>query len=176
MEETEKSRIVYRGPFFLLREDRVVLPGGARKKRLVLEHPGAVAAVPLLEDGRVILVRQYRKAVERETLEIPAGKLKKGETPLQCIRRELVEETGYRAGKLEKLLSYYPSFGISNEIIHLYSARNLRLIGPPQGDESYLKIVILPLTEVERLIRAGKIRDSKTIIGIRALEKLGNTL
>ena len=174
MEKTKKSRIVYRGPFFLLREDQVVIPGGAKKIRLVLEHPGAAAAVPLLEDGRVILVRQYRKAIERETLEIPAGKLEEGETPLQCVRRELVEETGYRAGRLNKLLSYYPSFGISNEIIHLYSARNLRRIGEPEGDESYLSTVILPLAEVRRLIQRGKIRDSKTIIGIQALTKMKN--
>jgi len=171
-EETEKSRVVYRGPFFLLREHRVVVPGGARKIRLVLEHPGAAAAVPILPDGRIVLVRQYRKAVERETLEIPAGKLEAGETPLQCLRRELIEETGYRAGRLKKLLSFYPSFGISDEIIHVYLARNLRRIGEPRGDESCLKTVFLPLGKVKELIRAGKIRDSKTIIGIQALENM----
>ncbi len=175
MEQTKKSRIVYRGPFFLLREDRVAIPGGGEKIRLILEHPGAAAAVPLLKDGRVILVRQYRKAIERETLEIPAGKLEKGETPLQCLRRELIEETGYRAGKLNKLISYYPSFGISDEIIHIYLARNLRRIGLPRGDESYLKTVFLPLEKVKGMIERGKIRDSKTIIGIQALENRGTT-
>jgi ADP-ribose pyrophosphatase len=171
MESTETKRIVYRGPFFLLREHKIRFPDGRRGKRIILEHPGAVAALPLLPDGKIIMVSQYRKAIERETLEIPAGKREKGESPEKCIRRELVEETGFRAGILTELFSYYPSFGISNEIIHIYLARKLRRSESSRADETYLERLILPLEEVKKRIAAGEVKDSKTIIGIWALER-----
>ena len=166
---TKKSRVIYRGPFFSLREYLIEFPNGEEKTRIILEHPGAVAAVPLLDDGRIIMVRQYRKAVDRITLEIPAGKQEEGEEPEKCIRRELIEETGYRAGRLRHLRSYYPSFGISSEIIHVYLAEDLQPADRPGGDESFLERVILPLDEVKEMIEAGKIMDSKTIIGIREI-------
>ncbi len=167
----KKSRVIYRGPFFSLREYLIDFPNGEEKTRVILEHPGAVAAVPLLDDGRIILVRQYRKAADRVTLEIPAGKQEEGEEPEECIRRELIEETGYRAGKLIHLRSYYPSIGISSEIIHVYLAEDLQPADRSGGDESCLEPVILPLDEVKELIDAEKIMDSKTIIGIRELTK-----
>ena len=168
------SRIVYQGPFFQLREHREVRDGGGEKKRFVLEHPGAAAAVPLLPGRRVVMVEQFRKAVEQRTLEIPAGKLEKGETPEECLKRELIEETGYRAGKLEHLASFHPSFGISNEVIHIYLARGLKKALAQDGDEDGLRTIVLPLPEVERLIAAGQITDAKTIIGIAAaVRRLG---
>ena len=168
-ETTIKKRPVFRGPFFTLREHRVRIPGGGEKRRYILEHPGAVAAVCLFPGDRVLLVRQFRKALERETLEIPAGKMERGEKPLDTMRRELLEETGYRAGSLKHLVSYYPTLGMSTEIIHVYLAQNLRRAKSPARDEAAIDAVILPRRDVEKMIRAGKIRDSKTIIGLWAL-------
>jgi ADP-ribose diphosphatase len=169
---TKSSREIYRGPFFSLQEYLVEFPNGEEKKRIILEHPGAAAAVALLPDGKILLVRQYRQAAEKITLEIPAGKMDEGETPEDCIRRELVEETGYRTDKLTHLRSYYPSLGISSEIIHIYLAKELHPVESSGGDEIALEPVIIPLEEVKRLIEAGEIMDSKTIIGIRELERI----
>ena len=168
--QTKSSREIYRGPFFSLQEYLVEFPNGEEKKRIILEHPGAAAAVPLLPDGRILMVRQYRKAAGKVTLEIPAGKLDKGETPEDCIRRELMEETGYRTEKLTHLRSYYPSCGISSEIIHVYLAEDLKPVGASGGDEIALEPTIVPLEDVKRMIESGEIMDSKTIIGIRELE------
>jgi len=172
MEKSIKSSVVCRGPFFLLREHRVTLPDGKEAPRFVLEHPGAVAAVCRLPGEKVILVEQFRKAIERISLEIPAGKLEAGETPEECIKRELIEETGLRAGRLRKLISYYPSCGISDEIIHIYLAEELVKTSRGEIDEVGLKTVILPLGKLKRMIATGKILDSKTIIGVWALEML----
>jgi len=169
---TRSSREIYRGPFFSLREYLVEFPNGEEKTRIILEHPGAAAAVALLPDRRILMVRQYRKAAGKVTLEIPAGKVDEGETPEECIERELMEETGYRTEKLTHLRSYYPSFGISSEIIHVYLAAGLKPDNSGAGDEICLERVILPLEEVKELIESGEIMDSKTIIGIRELERI----
>jgi ADP-ribose pyrophosphatase len=168
-EKTVKKRSVFTGPFFTLREHLVRLPAGEKKRRYILEHPGAVAAVALFPGDRVLLVRQFRKALERETLEIPAGKMERGEKPADTMRRELMEETGYRAGKLKLLVSYYPTLGMSTEIIHVYLARDLRRAKAAARDEAAIDAVLLPRRKVEEMIRTGKIRDSKTIIGLWAL-------
>ncbi len=168
----EKAKVLLRGPFFTLRRYRVTHPDGEKKDRIILEHPGAAGAVPLLPGGRILMVQQYRAAAGRETLEIPAGKLEPGETPEESIRRELIEETGYRAGSLKHLRSYYPSMGISDEIIHIFRAEALTLIGEPSGEETGLKTVILPLDEVREKIESGEILDSKTIIAVRELDLL----
>ncbi len=168
-EKTIRERSIFQGPFFTLREHRVRIPGGGEKRRYVLEHPGAVAAVALFPGDRVLLVRQFRKALERETLEIPAGKMERGESPAATMRRELMEETGFRAGSLKRLVSYYPTLGMSTEIIHVYLARGLRRAPETARDEAAIETILLPRRKVEGMIRAGKIRDSKTIIGLWAL-------
>ncbi len=165
-----KGEIILRGPFFRLRRYRVGYPNGQEKERIILEHPGAAAALPLLPDRRVILVRQYRAAAGRLTLEIPAGKLEPGESPEESIRRELIEETGYRAGRLTHLRSYYSSVGISDEIIHIFQADDLSPAGGQTGDETGLESVVLPLEEVRRRIETGEILDSKTIIALREFD------
>ncbi len=172
-EKTISSRIGYRGPFFLIREHDIEFSDGKKGKRMVLEHPGAVAAIPVFADGGILLVKQYRKALEAETLEIPAGKIESGETLRDCIGRELVEETGYRAEKLTFLISYYPSAGISSEIIHIFLAENLREFGGQKPDEHCIGRTVLPLKKVEKMIREGDIQDSKTIIALRELEHRG---
>ena len=170
--QTKDSREIYRGPFFSLQEYLIKFPNGEEKKRIILEHPGAAAAVALLPDEKILMVRQYRKAADKITMEIPAGKLDDGETPEDCIRRELMEETGYRTEKLTHLRSYYPSFGISSEIIHVYLAEDLHPVKLSGGDEIALEPVIIPLEEVKKLIESGDIMDSKTIIGIREMERI----
>lgn len=162
------SRILYRGPFFLLRELPAAGPNGKTKKWIILEHPGAAAAVPILPGGRVALVRQFRPAIGKETLEIPAGKLETGESAETCLQRELAEEIGFRAGHLRHLASFHPSFGISSEIIHVFLATEMTEAKAQSRDESAIETVILPLEEAERLIASGEITDAKTIIGFAA--------
>lgn len=167
-EKTIHSKRIYNGRIINLRVDEVILPNGKKTIREIMEHPGAVAIVPLLSDKRVILIEQFRKAVERIILEIPAGKLERGETPLSCAKRELVEETGYQAGKLKKIISFYPSPGFTTEIIHIFVATNLKRQYKKMNldEDEFLEIKIVKLNKAIEYIEQGKIKDSKTIIGL----------
>ncbi|MCD5390369.1 NUDIX hydrolase [candidate division NPL-UPA2 bacterium] len=164
-ERTVNSKFIHRGRILTLRVDEVILPNGKRTAREIVEHPRAVAAVPIL-DGKVILVRQFRKPVEEAIYEIPAGKLEPGEEPHRCMERELEEEIGYRARKLEKLLSYYPSPGFSAEVIHIFSATDLEKGEQKLEKDEFLEPVTLQFEEALRMIEEGRIKDSKTIIGL----------
>jgi len=130
-------------------------------------HPGAVAILPILADGRILLVRQYRHAIGAELLEIPAGKLDvEGESPQECAARELREETGYEASGWEELLTFYTSPGFTNEAITLFRAHDLREVGPATPGEIEAVKRVAP-TELHRMIAAGEIIDGKTIIASR---------
>ncbi|MBI4679560.1 MAG: NUDIX hydrolase [Elusimicrobia bacterium] len=159
---------VYRGHVVNFRADRVRLPDGKAALREYMDHPGAVAVVPFLPRRRVVLVRQYRFPVRQTTLEVPAGKFDGKENPLACIRRELREETGYAARKITKLLDFWPTPAFANERLTIYLAEGL-LPGDlsPDPDE-FLDVVALPFQEALRLVRSGRIRDSKTVIGLLA--------
>ena len=161
-----------RGRAVGFRVDRVRLPNGKVGSREYLDHPGAVAVVPLLPGGKVLLVRQHRYAVGEDTWEIPAGKLDKGERPAACAARELEEETGYRAGRLTKLLSFWPTPAFANEIIHIFLAENLRKGRAQPDEDEFIEEKSWPLAKLRAAIRAGKIRDSKTLIGIMALSNV----
>lgn len=167
-ERTVKSKLIHRGRILTLRIDEVILPNGKRTTREIVEHPGAVAAVPLLSGGdrKVILVRQFRKPVEEAIYEIPAGKLEPGEEPRRCMERELEEEIGYQARKLEKLISYYPSPGFSAEIIHLFLATDLEKTEQKLEKDEFLEPITLEFEKALRMIKEGRIKDSKTIIGL----------
>jgi len=165
-EKTSKSRQVYKGKIINLRIDEVILPDGKKAIREIVEHQGAVAAVPLLPGREVILIRQFRKPVEEVIYEIPAGKLEKGEAPRSCAERELEEEIGYRAGKLKKLLSYYPSPGFSSELIHLFLATDLEKKQQNLESDEFLEPVVLKFNEALKMIEEGTIRDGKTITGL----------
>lgn len=165
-ETTLGSCRVFEGKIINLRVDEVELPNGKRATREVVEHPGAVAVAALTEKGEIVLVRQFRKPAEEVLLEIPAGKLDPGEKPLDCVRRELMEETGITAECIKPLLSYYTTPGFSNEVIHLFLATGLRRGEAAPDKDEFLEVTYLPLSEALRLVREGKIRDAKTIIGI----------
>jgi ADP-ribose pyrophosphatase len=175
-ENTLATTTEFSGRLLTLRMDTVELPDGGRATREVVEHPGAVALVPLTSDGEVVLVYQWRHPAGRLSLEIPAGTLEPGEPPEECARRELVEETGYYPGELERLVDFHVSPGYSDEIIHLFLASELQVQGDssfpqaaaawvPDPDEK-LQAVTRTLQEAVELCLAGEIFDAKTIAGI----------
>lgn len=175
VEETVASRVVFRGRVATLRVDDVRLPSGRIVRREIVEHPGAAAIVPVTDDGAVILVRQYRKAIEDTLLEIPAGGLEPGETPEECARRELAEEAGVRADSLVPLVAYVPSPGLLTEIITIFLARGLRAHAvPAPAEEEGLRVERVSLSKIPELIEAGEIRDGKTLVGLTlAMRVLG---
>jgi len=157
-----------------VRLDEVAFPSGRRTLVEIVEHPGAAAMVALTPDRQVLLVRQFRHAVAAELLEVPAGTLEPGETPLACARRELAEEVGRAADRWDRLISFYPSPGVLSEELHVFLAEDLRPAAEA-GEEEDLRVESLPLEEAYRLIESGEIRDAKTIIGITmARERLAH--
>ncbi|HHY41396.1 MAG TPA: NUDIX hydrolase [Thermoanaerobacterales bacterium] len=165
-ESTISSKQIFSGHLLKLRVDEVLLPNGRKSTREIVEHPGAVAVVAITGNDEVLLVRQYRKAVERELLEIPAGKLEKGESKETCVKRELMEETGYYPNELEYLTSFYTSPGFSNEIIHLFLGKKLIRKAKDADFDEYLQAEKVPFKEVLDKIKSGEIIDSKTITGL----------
>lgn len=168
----QSSAMILRGRIFDVVREVVELPSGLRQELTIVRHPGAVGVVALQADGRVTLVRQYRHAIGRELLEIPAGRLEPGEAPHRAALRELEEETGYRAGSLESLGSFFPAPGFCSEELHLFLARELAWAGPERAahdvDEE-LATEFLPLPEA--LERCSQ--DAKSWIGIsRAVARL----
>jgi ADP-ribose pyrophosphatase len=152
--------------------DEVVLRNGRVRKRIYVDHPQASAIVPFVSDNEIIMVNQYRYALGRETLEIPAGKVDNGESPEQCIMRELVEETGYEARHITWLYTYAPAIGYSNELIHLYAGRDLKKRDTEVDGDEISSVRILTLEEVIEMIRSHTILDSKTILALAFLRGL----
>jgi 8-oxo-dGTP pyrophosphatase MutT (NUDIX family) len=158
----------YEGKIISLWVGEARLDEGAVVDREMVAHPGSVAIVPVL-DGSVILVRQFRIAVGREILELPAGRLEAGEIPEASARRELEEEIGYRAGQMVPAVSYYASAGFTDERMHLFLAFQLqRTEERPEPDER-IQQVRLPIAEIDRMLASAEFEDSKTIIGLREL-------
>jgi ADP-ribose diphosphatase len=161
-----ESKTLFRGRVIQLKVERVVEPGGILTTREVVCHPGSVVVVPYLPDGRVILVRQYRHAVRESLWELVAGGIESGETPRQSARRELREETGYRARVFKPLLEFFPSPGIMSEKMHLFEAHGLTLSkGQPDADE-HIETGVFTITELINMARANQLRDAKTLVGI----------
>ncbi|MBS3995290.1 MAG: NUDIX hydrolase [Alkaliphilus sp.] len=170
-EKTVHSEMIFEGKIINLRVDTVELPNHKLATREIVEHPGAVAVVPVTEDNKIVMVRQYRKPVEDFLLEIPAGKLDKDELPESCARRELEEETGYKAETLKHLLSFYTSPGFSNEILHIYLGQNLTQGKAHPDEDEYISSEGYSLEELMGMIFNGSIMDSKTIIAILATKE-----
>ncbi len=160
------GRRVHRGAQFELITESVALPNGRTVELDLLKHPGAAAVVPFLDDGRVLLIRQYRFATGGYLLEIPAGKLDPGEAPEACAARELEEETGQRAGRLEKLGAMWPSPGFTDEKIHLYSAHALVPASQRLEADEVIELVPLPFEEALRRVHAGEIEDAKSAMAL----------
>jgi ADP-ribose pyrophosphatase len=161
-----KSKTIYRGRVIQLKVEQVIEPGGVRTTREVVCHAGSVVVIPRLPDGRVILVRQYRHAVGETLWELVAGGMEPGETPRQSARRELAEETGYRARLFTPLLEFYPSPGILSEKMHLVEARDMTLSQPHPDKDERIKVGLFAISELARMVRGNKIRDGKTLVGI----------
>lgn len=157
---------VYRGQFLKVRVDTVALPDGEIANREIVDHPGAVAILALTEDGQVLLVRQFRYAINRVTLELPAGKRERGETAEATCRRELIEETGFEPIEVERLADVAVSPGYTNEIITLFRVRGLKPVTAQPEPDEFLETVTLPISEALAMIRRGEIQDAKTIVGL----------
>lgn len=161
------SERVYRGKLLTFRVDRVALPSGRETTREVVEHPGAVAIVPLLDDGRVALVRQYRHAVGRALLEIPAGtRDHPGESAEAAAARELEEETGYRAARLVPLATFYTAPGFATEEMHLFLATGLTRGAQGQMEDEDITVELVPLADVPALLARGDLADAKSLVGL----------
>lgn len=158
------SETKYKGKILTLTVDDVELPDGNKSVRECVRHSGG-AAVLLVKDGEVLLVRQFRYLYGKTIYEIPAGKLNAGEDPLTAAARELEEETGYRA-KLVKLLDLYPSPGYTDEIIHIYFATEYEFVGQKLDEGEFLNCEFIPLERVLSMIDGGEISDAKTVTAI----------
>lgn len=165
-EQLIESQTVFEGKILKVRLDRVLLPNGREATREVVGHPGAVAIVPVTDDDKVILVRQYRYPVGKIMLEIPAGKLDKGEKPEACALRELEEETGFVANSLEKLTSYYTAPGFTDEILHVFLARDLEQKEQNLDADEFIGVEYYSRDELKVLLADDTVKDAKTLIGL----------
>ncbi|HIZ18079.1 MAG TPA: NUDIX hydrolase [Candidatus Olsenella stercoravium] len=157
--------VAWTGRIFNVDRLRVELPDGRVAIRDVVRHPGAVAVVALTEDGRICLVRQYRTALGRVTVEIPAGKLAPGEDPLECATRELLEETGMSAEKVAFLTTIATSDGFCDELIHIYMATGLTFSRSEPDADEFINVDLVPLEELVDAVLDGRIEDAKTVVG-----------
>jgi ADP-ribose diphosphatase len=148
--------------------ETVTLPNGATVELEIIRHPGAVAIVPLKDDGTVLLIRQYRHAAGGYIYEVPAGKLDPGEEPRHCAARELEEEIGHRASSLTHMLTFFTTPGFTDEVIHLFLATGLTPGTQDLDHDEVLEVVTMSLHEAIQRIADGTIRDAKTIIGLQA--------
>ncbi|MBS4217244.1 NUDIX hydrolase [Bacillus sp. FJAT-49711] len=171
-EKTIQSNEIFNGKIISLQVDDVELPDGKMAKREIVKHPGAVAVIALTDQNKIVMVEQYRKPLERSLLEIPAGKLEYGEEPLVTAERELEEETGYAAGKMEHLTSFYTSPGFADELIHLYIAKDLKKIDNPKiGDEDeFVELYEITLEEALQFVLDKRIYDAKTAYAVLYLQ------
>jgi ADP-ribose pyrophosphatase len=170
-EKTLHSETIYEGRIIDVRVEAVPFPNGKQSKRELIDHPGAVAIIAQTPDDKVLAVRQYRKALGKAIVEIPAGKLEQGEEPELTAVRELEEETGYTCEKLEKVISFYTSPGFANELVHLYVAKGLTKKGEQSADEDeFLDLLHLSIEEMEEMLDSQEIHDAKTAYAIMYLK------
>lgn len=159
-------RIVWRSRNFILTRSAVHIDGYPRMVRDTLEHPGAVSIVPLLPGPRVVLIHQYRFSTRGMLWEIPAGTLERGERPERCAQRELREEIGYRARRIEKLAAFYTAPGFCTELMRLYLARGLVPAYGTRDADEVIRVHVFPFAEALRMMERGAIRDAKSMVGL----------
>ena len=161
-----KSKVLYTGKVFRLQRDTVIEPGGVRADRDIIVHPGSVVVMPVFEDGRVLLIRQYRHTVGDFLWELVAGRKEPDETPGAAARRELLEETGYTARRLRKMLHIIPTPGFVKEWMWIFAAEGLvEGTAQPEEDEK-ITPRIFTLKQADAMIRSGRLRDAKSIAGL----------
>jgi len=165
IERTAGSQELFKGNFLHVFRDTVVLPDGSPATREYIRHPGAVMVIPLLDDGRLVLERQFRHPMRQVMIEFPAGKLDHGEDPLACARRELLEETGYTAREWARAGLMHPTVSYSTEFIDLWFARGLTLQERKLDEGEFLEVVSVTTDELLAWCRDGHVTDSKTLIG-----------
>ncbi|MEK4629335.1 MAG: NUDIX hydrolase [Solibacillus sp.] len=167
-EKTIHSEEIYTGKVISLKVDDVKLPNGEMSKREIINHPGAVAVIAITENNKILLVEQYRKALERSIIEIPAGKLEKGEEPIVTARRELEEETGYTTDYLQFVQAFATSPGFADEIIHVFLAEKLTKLSTPAelDEDEFVELLEVSLEEAEAMIADGRIFDAKTAFAV----------
>ncbi|MCS7095176.1 MAG: NUDIX hydrolase [Thaumarchaeota archaeon] len=164
-------RRIYSGRTVGLRVEKIAIDGKVIEREIV-EHRGAAVVVPWREDGKLVLIRQYRRAVNSELLEFPAGTLEPGEDAESCARRELLEETGHQALSLERLATLYPAPGYTEEVMHVFLARAVPKGPPsPEDDEEGMKVVTMTLDELIEMILKGEVSDAKTVVGAFMLKE-----
>lgn len=168
------SEIIASGGMLTVKRDQVRLPNGHQSQREYVTHPGAVVIVPILPNGNVILERQFRYPLHQVFIELPAGKIDAGEEILITGQRELLEETGYSASDWIKLGHQHPCIGYSNEIIHIYLARNLSLGAHQRDEDESLEVFEAPFSDCIKMIQTGEITDGKTIVALFFAEKYLN--
>jgi ADP-ribose pyrophosphatase len=160
---------IYTGRVVTLNLETVTLPNGATVELEVVRHPGAAVVVPMKDERTVILVRQYRHAAGGYIYEIPAGKLHPGEDPMDCAARELEEEIGYRAGRLEPVVSFFSAPGFTDEVLHVYKGTDLTRGTQCLGHDEVLEVLEIPFEKAIAMVQDGTIRDAKTIIGLQTV-------
>ena len=166
MQSASHVRDLFQGRVFAVRRHTLEEPGGVRVVRDLVHHPGSAVILPVLPNGHILLIRQFRLAVGASIWELPAGTMDPGETPQQTARRELAEETGYRSSRWKKLVTFYPSPGLLSERMHLFLARQARSgTARPEEDER-ISVQSFPLTRLMRMIREGRILDAKSLLGL----------
>jgi ADP-ribose pyrophosphatase len=171
-EHFRKNLHSYKGAAVGFRADRIQVPEGLTSTREYMVHPGAVGILAFESPQKIVLVKQYRYPVKQFTYEIPAGKLDPQEKPLSCVRRELEEETGFRARKVSKLVSYWPTAAFSTEVIHLYLAEGLLRTQAHPDEDEFLEVITVSPEKLETWLRDGTIQDSKTLIAYLAWKGL----
>ena len=171
-EKTISSDRVYTGKTISLKVETVEVPNRGYQKREIVEHNGAVGIVAITPENKVVWVRQYRKAVEKELWEIPAGKIEIGENPKECAIRELKEETGYSAENMKLIHKFYTSAGFSNQKIYIFLAENLIQGERNLDEDEFLEVHEIDKDEVYNMIARNEIEDAKTSIGILLIKEL----
>lgn len=165
-EKTLKLDNIYSGKILKLDVETVLLPNNNQAKREIVRHPGAVAILPISEEGEIYFVKQFRKALNTELIEIPAGKLEKDENPRECALRELQEEIGFTANKLSLLGSFYSSPGFTNEIIYIYKAEGLIKSKLEMDEDEFINVVKYNIEESLEMLAKDTFKDAKTVIAL----------
>ena len=165
-ERTLSSEMIYEGAILNLRRDKVTVKDGRRSYREVVEHGGGIVILGLTDEGRIPMIRQYRKPAEQVMLELPAGKLEKGEDPEEAAKREFREETGYRAERFRHVAAFYPTVGYSEEILHIFFAENLTAGHTDFDENESIEIEEYMPEALYALIDAGEMNDGKTLIAL----------